>query len=330
MALRRGDIMFSKTIYQKIYHKIKKYDTIVIARHMGADPDALASSIALRDIILNTFPKKKVYTVGFPVSKFKYLGILDKFHEELYEKSLLIVTDTPDIKRVDGVVPSKFEDSIKIDHHPFVEKFCNLEWIDPVSSSASQMIIELVYHTKLKMTKEAAEKLYVGIVSDTNRFLFSYTTSKTFDLVSKLIQMTQIEFTNLYEPLYLKPIKESKFEGYVAEHFTITENGLAYLVCSPEILDKYEVDASTARNMVAEFNYIDEILVWVILTNDKTGEALKGSIRSRGPFVNEIAGHFNGGGHSFASGVRVENEDELKKLLSELDEECKKYKNEQE
>lgn len=322
--------MFSTTIYQKIYKEIKKYDTIVIARHTGADPDALASSIALRDIILNTFPKKKVYTVGFPVSKFKYLGILDKFHEDLYENSLLIVTDTPDLKRVDGVVPSKFKDSIKIDHHPFVDKFCNLEWIDTASSSASQMIIELVFHTKLKMTKEAAEKLYVGIVSDTNRFLFSYTSSKTFDLVSKLIQTTQIEFTNLYEPLYLKSIKESKFEGYVAEHFTITENGLAYLVCTPEMLEKYEVDASTARNMVSEFNYIDEILVWMILTNEKSGEALKGSIRSRGPIINEIAGHFNGGGHSFASGVRVENEEQFKELLTELDEGCKQYKNEQE
>ena len=37
----------------------KKYDTIVIARHIGPDPDALASQIALRDIILNTFQKRK-------------------------------------------------------------------------------------------------------------------------------------------------------------------------------------------------------------------------------------------------------------------------------
>ena len=51
-----------------IFRKIKKFDTIVIARHVGADPDALASQIALRDIILNTFPKKKVYAVGNPLN----------------------------------------------------------------------------------------------------------------------------------------------------------------------------------------------------------------------------------------------------------------------
>ena len=48
------------SIHKKIYKKIKQYDTIVIARHIGPDPDALASSLALKEIILNTFPKKKV------------------------------------------------------------------------------------------------------------------------------------------------------------------------------------------------------------------------------------------------------------------------------
>ena len=78
-------------LYKEIYRTIKKYDTIVIARHVGADPDALASEIALRDIIINTFPNKKVYAVGYPASKFKFLGILDKFSEELYNNSLLIL-----------------------------------------------------------------------------------------------------------------------------------------------------------------------------------------------------------------------------------------------
>ena len=39
-------------VYKRIYKAIKKYNTIVIARHIGPDPDALASSLALKDIIL--------------------------------------------------------------------------------------------------------------------------------------------------------------------------------------------------------------------------------------------------------------------------------------
>ena len=43
-------------MFNEIYEKIKKYDTIVIVRHIGADPDALGSQFALKEIILNLFP----------------------------------------------------------------------------------------------------------------------------------------------------------------------------------------------------------------------------------------------------------------------------------
>lgn len=316
----------NKKIYRTIYSEIKKYETIVIARHVGADPDALASQIALRDIILNTFPKKKVYAVGFPASKFKYLGILDKFTEDMYENALLIVTDTPDKRRVDGVDPEKFAYSIKIDHHPYIETYCNYEWIDDEASSASQMIMELVFNTKLKLTKEAAEKLYIGLVADTNRFLFYYTTPKTFDLVSKLIKATNIDFTSLYEALYLRPIKEMKFQCYIISNLIVTENGLAYIKLTDEILNEYNADAATAGNMVNNFNYIEEIIAWAVFTADKANGNIRGSIRSRGPVINEAASLFGGGGHVYASGVRLKDFDEVDKLVQELDSVCKKYK----
>lgn|SRR5574344_53839 len=314
------------SIYKKIYKEIKKYDTIVIARHVGPDPDALASSIALRDIILNTFPKKNVYAVGCTASRFRFLGVLDKVTDEMYDNALLIVTDTPDKKRVDGIDVDKFKFKIKIDHHPFVEKFCNIEWIDDSASSASQLIMELVFNSKLKLTKEAAEKLYVGLVADTNRFLYYYTTSKTFNLVSRLIKETNLNFTPLYNELYLHPFKETKFQGYVANNFTITDNGLAHIRIDDDVLKEYDIDASTASNMVSNFNYIDEIIAWVIFTNDKSSDTIRGSIRSRGPIINEVASHFGGGGHIYASGVRLHSEEDVDNIVKELDDACKKYK----
>lgn len=314
------------SIYKKIYKEIKKYDTIVIARHVGPDPDALASSIALRDIILNTFPKKNVYAVGCTASRFRFLGVLDKVTDEMYDNALLIVTDTPDKKRVDGIDVDKFKFKIKIDHHPFVEKFCNIEWIDDSASSASQLIMELVFNSKLKLTKEAAEKLYVGLVADTNRFLYYYTTSKTFNLVSRLIKETNLNFTPLYNELYLHPFKETKFQGYVANNFIITDNGLAHIRIDDDVLKEYDIDASTASNMVSNFNYIDEIIAWVIFTNDKSSDTIRGSIRSRGPIINEVASHFGGGGHIYASGVRLHSEEDVDNIVKELDDACKKYK----
>lgn len=313
-------------ICKKIYNEIKKSSKIVIARHIGPDPDALGSSIGLKEIIKETFPSKEVYVVGNPASKFKYLGELDKFNESMYD-ALLIVTDTPDSDRVDGVDTSKFKRKIKIDHHPFIEKFCNIEWIDDTASSASQMIMEFAFKNKMKISKSAAEKLYLGLVADTNRFLFYYTTKKTFDLVSQLIDKTKIDFSSLYDSLYMRPFKEVKFGGYVADNLVVTKNGFAYLKIDQKILDEYNVDASTAGNMVNNFNYIDKIYAWGIFSYDKQVGNIRGSVRSRGPVINSvISAKYNGGGHKFACGVRLKDFDETDVLIKELDKACLEYK----
>lgn len=313
-------------LYKKIYKKIKEYDNIVIARHVGADPDALGSQIGLKEIILNNFKNKNVYAVGNPSSRFRFLGLLDKFDESMYENSLLIVTDTPDIKRIDGVDYKKFKEVIKIDHHPFIEKYGNIELIDDSACSASQIILEFVFKMNLKINKEIASKLYAGIVSDTGRFMFDYTTTKTFDLVSKLIKKTKLDFTKIYDNLYLKPLKEVRFQGYIESNMQVTENGVGYLKITDEIMNEHNVDAATAGNMVNNFNFIDEVLVWGLFSFDKINNTIRASIRSRGPVINEIASHFGGGGHPLAAGARLKNFDEVDLLIKELDECSKQYK----
>lgn len=313
-------MFFKPNIYRQIYNKIKKADTIVLARHVGPDPDALGSSLGLKQIILDNFPEKKVYSIGNPASRFNFLGTLDKIPENLNNKDvLLIVTDTPDHKRVDGIDPRNFSNSIKIDHHPFVEKTCSLEWIDDKASSASQMILELVLNTNLKLTKEAAEKIYAGIVADTNRFMFAYSSSNTFNLVSKMLEKTNIDITKVYDKLYLRDYKEIKFQGYMAQNIKITDNKVGYLIISDEILKEYDVDAATPGNMINSFNYINEILVWVTATLDKELGSYRVSIRSRGPIINEVAANHGGGGHIYASGTRLKTEEEIEKLIEDLD-----------
>ena len=312
--------------YKKIAKEIKKYNTIVIARHIGPDPDALGSSIGLKELILNNFPKKQVYVVGAPASRFRYLGNVDKLPEIEYNKSLLIVTDTPDTKRIDGVDYSKFAKVIKIDHHPFVEAFADIELIDDKASSASQLIIELAKKNNYKLNIDIASKLYLGVVADTNRFLYEYTSYKTLELVAWLIKKTNLNFTSLYDNLYTKSLKEIVFSGYISLNMNITENGLAYIKLTDDILKKYEVDPSTAGNLIENYNNVDKIKVVAFCSEDKGNNYIKCSIRSKGPIINEIASHYNGGGHIYASGARPKTFVEADKMLEELDNLCRNFK----
>ena len=315
--------------YRQIYKKIKKYNNIVIARHVGADPDALGSTIGLRDSIRATFPKKNVYAVGAGTAKFRYMGTMDKINDETYNNALLIVLDTPNLKRVDGVDHSRFAYTIKIDHHPFVEAFCDMEWIDEDSSSTSQMIIELLFKTRLKITESVANNLFLGLVADTERFLYSYTTPATFKAVAKLIEYTGIDFTSLYQSLYMRSIQEIKFQAYLMNSLIITENGFGYVKMDDDVLEQYGVDAATAGNMINNFNYIQDMVAWGFFSNDKINNNIRGSIRSRGPIIKDVAVEFGGGGHIYASGVKLTDFDRVDEIIKELDEVCRVYKEEE-
>ena len=315
-----------KQVIKNIYKKIKDYDEIYIARHIGPDPDAIASQIALRDSIKATFPNKKVYACGASVSRFKYIGELDKVSAQDFSHALLIVLDVPNLSRVDGPDYSKFAEIIKIDHHPYEDKMGKVEWVEESSSSTAQMIIELILSTRLKLTTNVAENLFIGVVSDSDRFLLSYTSYKTFLLITELIQKSKINYLQLYPKLYTRPIAEIRFHGYISQNLTVTENGLGYIKLDNEIFKEYNVDSATASNMINDFNFIKEMIAWLFITYDERNNLYKVNIRSRGPVINEIAAKYGGGGHKFASGVRTENEEDIDKLIQDLDECCKNYK----
>lgn len=313
-------------IYKQIFKVIKKYDTIVIARHIGADPDALGSQFGLKEIILRLFPDKKVYAVGNPASRFKFFGNNDKIDDIDTTKSLLIVVDTPDLKRIDGANSENFEYVIKIDHHPIIDKYGNIELIDDTASSTAQLIVELAFNNNIKLSKEEGELLYLGIVGDTDRFLHDYTSVKTFELVTRLIKETKIDFTSLYKKLYHRPLAEVKFEGYIYNNLTLTDNGVAYIKLTDKIMKEYGVDSAAAGNMINDLKFVDEIVVWIFLSEDIKGNLIRANIRSVGPHVNETATLFGGGGHIFASGARLKTWEEADNLIKAYDNLMKNYK----
>lgn len=314
-------------LFKKILRYIKKFDTIIIARHIGADPDALGSQFALKEIIKIKFPKIKVYAVGNPSSRFKFMGELDRIDEVDYNNSLLIVLDTPDMKRVDVNYINNFKNVIKIDHHPVIDKYADIEMVDESASSTCQLILEFVFRNRLKINSNIAKNLYLGIVSDTGRFMHDYTSCDTFELVTKLLKKTSIDFTSLYEPLYMRPLSEVRFQGYIFENMEVTENGVGYIEITDDLLKEFNVDTASAGNIISELKCIDEIIIWIFLTEDKKSDLIRANIRSRGPVINETVAKYGGGGHKFASGARLSDWEQANKLVNDLDILALEYKN---
>lgn len=312
-------------MYKEIYKAIKKYDEIVIARHTGADIDALGSQLAMQEIIKETFPEKKVYVIGAYSSKFKFVGQLDREEVLKLENPLLIVLDTPKTSRIDTLDLSKYSFKIKIDHHPLEEKFGDIELVNDKSSSACEVVIDLCNNTKLKMNKIAAERLFMGIVSDTNRFMYPSTSYETMNKAAKLIEEYGVNPPELYEKMYLRDLVELRFEGYMLQNLKVTKNKVAYIKITDEIQKEFNVDAATPGNMIGSLSYINDFIVWVTFSEDKKQNLVRVSIRSRGPVINTIAMQYNGGGHKLASGVKLPDFTLSDALIDDLDKLCKEY-----
>ncbi|MEG0799440.1 MAG: bifunctional oligoribonuclease/PAP phosphatase NrnA [Bacilli bacterium] len=312
-------------IYKQVYAKIKKFKTIYIARHIGPDPDAFSSQIALRDSIRLTFPNKEVYALGASVAKFKYIGKLDKVENIDTTNSLVITTDVPDLQRVDGIDILKCPNVIKIDHHPFVDDFGGIDLIDDECCSAAEVVLNLIKETKLKMDESIATTLVIGIISDSNRFLFSPVDYKTLILVANILKEYDLDLQTIYNSIYQKPLSELRLMGYIASNLKVTKNKFAYIHLEKDVISSLGADFSSASNMINDFNNINEILVWTFISYDEKSEMYKLNIRSRGPIINEIASMYNGGGHKYSSGARVKNKKDVDELLIKLENECIKF-----
>lgn len=309
--------------YKLIDEEIQKYENIVIARHVRPDLDALGSQLALKYSLNLKYPNKKILAVGASASVFNFLPKLDK--EEVTDNSLLIVLDNPNFSRIDVEDYKKYKKIIKIDHHPLIDVFSDIEVIETNKSSTCEVLYDMFKALNYPFDYEIASYLIYGIITDTGRFLFSLGDNLLIK-VNDLINTYSLDIKKIYQNIYTRSIKDVKFEGYIINNFNITKNNMASIIIDEEKLLEYEVDQAVSGNIINNFSNIKELLVWSIATYDKNKKTFKISVRSRGPKINKVCEIFNGGGHPLAAGAIIEDKLEVEKLFNLLDKECERYK----
>ena len=141
-----------------------------------------------------------------------------------------------------------------------------------------------------------------------------------------MIKDYEINITSVYFNLYKRPLQEVKFFGYMASNIEKTSNGVGFIKITNDIILEYGVDPATGGNSINEFNNIEELLVWLSATEDVKNKVIRVSVRSRGPVINKLLEKYGGGGHALASGVKLTSFSEVDKLVSDLDNLCKEYK----
>lgn len=313
-----------KKLYKQVLKQIKKYDTIVVLRHEVPDFDASGSQFGLVTWIKDNFPNKKVYALGKPHKFFSpsLYPVTDSV-ENLPEKYLLIIVDVANRPRVDGKEYIENADYIiKIDHHPLCDEFGNISIVDEHAAAAAELVAEMLISFKKTISEKCAYYLYSAIVGDSGRFQYSDTNPRTFAVVGELFK-TGFNFQDVYDKMYLKSVEDIKIINYIYSIYKLSPKGVAYYMISIDQLNELGIEREKAKAYVNLFSGYEEIKVWVQFTEDVTATdefKWRVSIRSRGVKINDVASKHNGGGHDNASGAKCVDEQEMLKLIEELDE----------
>ncbi|MBP1947777.1 DHH family phosphoesterase [Virgibacillus litoralis] len=310
---------------EKIIESIKEYETIIIHRHVRPDPDAYGSQAGLKELILQAFPEKDVFIVGEEEPSLNFLVRMDRINDETYSNALVIVCDTANAARICDQRYELGSMLIKIDHHPNVDEYGDIMWVDTTSSSTSEMIYDLFLYginEGLELNDEAARLLYAGIVGDTGRFLFPSTSKKTFQHAAELVAYN-FDRSSLYDGIYSIKDNIARLRGYILQHFQLTSSGMSTIKLTRDILNEFQVDPSDTGQLVGVLGDIEGIKAWAFFIEET--DLIRVRLRSKGPVINEIAGKYNGGGHPMAAGASVNNWDETKSVIDDLDKACLAY-----
>lgn len=300
---------------------IKKYDTIIIHRHNRPDGDAIGSQLGLKYTILNTYPKKKVYAVGDINPRIEFMGEMDTIEDSVYKDALVIIVDVAVDYMLSDERYKLGKEIYIIDHHTNKSNIVDDKHfiVDSTRAAAAEYIAEILMKNKFKLSKDSARLLYTGIVTDSGRFQYNETSSRTLRIAADLMDYS-FDPQEIYNKLYVETLEKKKLTALFTSRFVTTEHNVAYMFNTQEDLKKYNISFNDcSRGMVNVMAGIKGINIWANFTEDENGKVVC-EFRSRGFSIVDIAKKYGGGGHDQACGATIDSFEKAKEVLKDFDE----------
>lgn len=303
-----------KKFLKQFIKEIKAHENILIFHHIRPDGDCLGSQHGLKKWIEFKFPNKKVYAIGnnekvLDFMNFEFQNIPS---DEILRNSLGIVVDanySNRIKHNEIIIKNKLKTLIRIDHHPEEDDInYKLRFVDPSYCSSTEQISHLIYlNSNKKICPKIAEFLYLGMYTDSGRFFYDYTSSRTHFLTSWLFN-SGFDFYNLHQKLAKRTLKEIEFSQYVFNNYQTFENVIYCFIPFKEMQRlKISEHESNRVDFLANIEGYD---IWIFFIENEDG-TIRVRLRSTQKDISILARQYKGGGHKKAAGAIINNQEDI-------------------
>jgi phosphoesterase RecJ-like protein len=312
MTIRIPDT--DKTIIAEIIDSIKNSRTAFITMHARPDGDAVGAGLAMYKILKKCGLEVEIIAPHKPPTAYDFLSGINEIKTEYSNsrKDLGFVLDCSDITRLEGIddVLNYADKIINIDHHKVHQKFGDINYIKHRSSSTCELIFNIAYQMGVDLDHDIALYLYVGIVTDTNRFQEENTTPEAHLIAAKMISefISPIDLsTQIYGN---RSMGNLILISKAIDSLTLTESKKsAYITVTPEMLKSTGTTLEDLEGIINYARNIEGVEVGILFRKISTLDGIKVSFRSKGKIdVSALASKFGGGGHHNAAGCLVKGD----------------------
>lgn len=302
-----------------IIEKLKADEKFLLTTHENPDGDALGSLVSM-NAILQKLGKDTVMFMReteFPLPyEYRYLlaedGAIHFAPADLHERTIVFL-DCGSFERM--AVDFLRDDAltlINIDHHHDNTQFGTLNMVESTRSSTAEIVYSIAKELGVEIDPFMADALYVGLVTDTGRFMYQNTGPLAHEMAADLLRSgvdVHAAYTRLYED---QPFGKVQLLGRALSTAQRFDGGLLTIVnLTKADFDETGSEETWTEGIVDFARAVAGTAVGAMyrqLTGEGREHLAKVSLRSSDSRVDvsAIAREFGGGGHKQAAGATTE------------------------
>ena len=294
---------------------------IVIVQADNPDSDSLGSALALEQILGDMGKEPYLYCAVDVPGYLRYLEGWDRVQTDLPPKfDTSIIVDASTMTLLEKLVSSgqkgwmATKPCIVLDHHTMVDNpidFAEITLNDPNRASTGELIYLISKEMGWPMPLRAGELIMTTILGDTQGLTNQLATAETYRIMAELVDsgVDRPKIEELRRELSKMPKEIYKYKAMLIDHSEFTNNDTIVSVTVSQVeINKYSPlynPGPLIQNDILQTLGVKVAIVFKTYDDGKVTAA----IRCNPSFgiAAELAEHFGGGGHTYASGFKVQS-----------------------
>ncbi len=308
--------------FATIWETLQQCNRVAITLHYTPDGDSLGACTAMKHILEQEGCRVTLVsgdTLGGDLAQLPAAADVDFAYDfsdlHLAEYDAIVALDSGNIpllsaKQKDAFVLPEDVMVVNIDHHESNPFYGTYNYIDASQSSTCDILVACFQQLELPISHAIAERLFLGIVTDTGLFKWGCDLAASLSHAGTLMHLYPQDIQqHVIHPLFLQtPLQRKRFQQIVLRNLQTHEaTNTVYSVITQQEWEACGLNESEARGAVHEIADIAEYDIAFTLL--EVSDGIKGSLRcqSKTYDVSQIAEQLNGGGHVAAAGFRLQS-----------------------